>query len=218
MFVPTQYAIALFFILLVESGALFIYTVIGLLKSNPLPFVFPPTPALQLNACQFSALSGPAGGLLQAPVQITVTHSSLVTTTIFSTIVTQANGEISSANMPPGSPQASTLSVSMTSTPETSILASIPPVTSSPTTSSTLSTTLVTLSTATTAANPASQSAESTPTISQENSATKVSFTTVTGSDGAQMVVEVVHPPGHQITPPPVTVLTTVPAPEPTPP
>ena len=51
MYLPTHYAFAIVFIILLESSALFIYTLIGLIKANPLPFLIPPQ---QLPICQYA--------------------------------------------------------------------------------------------------------------------------------------------------------------------
>lgn len=42
MWIPTHYVVLFVAILLLESAALFIYTLIGLLKQNPLPWIMPP--------------------------------------------------------------------------------------------------------------------------------------------------------------------------------
>lgn len=52
MFIPAHYVAVLVFLLLSEFGVIFIYTIIGLVKSNPLPWMMPPSaPSPQACRC-----------------------------------------------------------------------------------------------------------------------------------------------------------------------
>lgn len=61
MYLPTHYAALFALILLLESGALFVYTLIGLLKANPLPYLLPGPP---LPICQYANSGSPLTNII----------------------------------------------------------------------------------------------------------------------------------------------------------
>lgn len=140
MYLPTQYAIAVFGLILLESSTLFVYTVIGLLKANPIPFIIPGQPH---SSCQYSGasdLSGPniPQGLQQyappeplAPVvhTVSVTATTIFTTTVDAQILqapnsfytTQTSHTVQTSEMvQPGQTVQTSQTTEATQTPETS--------------------------------------------------------------------------------------------------
>lgn len=104
MWVPTHYACLVIAILLLESTVLFIYTVIGLLKSNPLPWIMP-GPMSPYGTCQDPSRiqqdlrGGPAGTVQQEGIPKAGIHIITSTSMIYQTVAMPTDVSKASAAM-----------------------------------------------------------------------------------------------------------------------
>ena len=198
MWIPTHYVVLFVAILLLESAALFIYTLIGLLKQNPLPWVMPP-PQPDFSMCRDGrqgngiARGGPQsensnGELaLMNPAEVSVqviTSTSILTQTSIMPVGPPSGSPLLEGIPIPGT--ANTLgSVAVIST---SGAPSITTVTSSQAAQSisTSGAPSITTVTASQAAQSISSSSPSSATVQASSSAVSTPTTTVTEGDSAK--------------------------------
>lgn len=128
MYVPSHYAALFAFFFLMQSTVIFVYTIIGLLKANPLPFIMPPAPFPMAQSCP--QLLYPAIATL-VPGQ----EAERVTTTIYATI-TAVQKQLPGL-LPPNTDLIITPSTSQITT--SSLLSTVIPSTSTSTVSGTAS-------------------------------------------------------------------------------
>ncbi|KAI9720513.1 MAG: hypothetical protein M1828_005684 [Chrysothrix sp. TS-e1954] len=227
MWIPTHYVVLFIAILLAESTVLFVYTIIGLVKQNPMPFLFPPQ-APEFPLCQYApVLQSPTTnqGLTSVgdskPLQpiLDATRTAVVTSTsILQQMLSMApDGQILTVNINDiSTAHAAALATMTTSRPSPS---SDVPSSASSTSARTTSSTIHTSSSSTSTESQQSSSVSSSTTSSSQvtsssSSSDSPQISTFTGKGGVltSVVMSTTTLPPKSIPVPTITSVVVMPA------